>query len=101
VSTESLELAKTALLDERRDAERSFNRGLAAIAMVPVGVYGGVMLGIWLDSFLPIVIAALYTMVGGCFGGVSLLTSIFKLRRTKRELRELEDSRLPKARLLT
>jgi hypothetical protein len=100
VST-SIEVAKGALLDEQREAERAFNRGVVALVLVPIAVFGGLMLGIWLDSFLPLLVAALYTIAGGCFGVLWFFTGMVKLSRLRRELRELEDSRLPKARLLT
>jgi hypothetical protein len=100
VST-SIEGVKFALLEQHRDAELDFNRGVVALVLVPIAVFAGLMLGIWIDSFLPLVVAALYTIVGGCFGVLWFFTGMVKLRRAKRELRELEDSRLPKARLLT
>jgi Flp pilus assembly protein TadB len=100
VST-NLEVVKGALLDEQHEAELEFNRGVIALVLVPIAVFAGLMLGIWLDSFLPLLVAALYTVVGGCFGVLWFFTGMVKQRRAERELRELEDSRLPKARLLT
>jgi hypothetical protein len=100
VST-NLEVVKGALLDEQHEAELEFNRGVVALVLVPIAVFAGLMLGIWLDSFLPLLVAALYTVVGGCFGVLWFFTGMVKQRRAERELRELEDSRLPKARLLT
>jgi hypothetical protein len=97
----NLEVVKVGLLDEQHHAEREFNRGVVTLALVPITVFAGLMLGLWLDSFLPLVVAALYTIVGGCFGVLWFFTGMVKLRRARRELRELEDSRLPKARLLT
>jgi hypothetical protein len=100
VST-SIEVVKGALLDEQHEAELEFNRGVVALVLVPIAVFAGLMLGIWLDSFLPLFVAALYTIVGGCFGVLWFFTGMVRLGRARRELRELEDSRLPKARLLT
>jgi Flp pilus assembly protein TadB len=100
VST-NLEVVKGALLDEQHEAELEFNRGVVTLVLVPIAVFAGLMLGIWLDSFLPLLVAALYTVVGGCFGVLWFFTGMVKQRRAERELRELEDSRLPKARLLT
>jgi hypothetical protein len=100
VST-NLEVVKGALLDEQHEAELEFNRGVVALVLVPIVVFAGLMLGLWFDSFLPLVVSALYTIVGGCFGVLWFFTGLVKQRRANRGLRELEDSRLPKARLLT
>jgi Flp pilus assembly protein TadB len=99
VSTErqSVELV---LLEQQRDAQAMANRGLVAVALVPISIVGGIMSAMWLDSFMPIVIAALYATLGGCLGLLWLIAGFVRSRNAKRELRELDESRLPKARLL-
>ncbi len=88
------------LLEQQRDAQAMANRGLVAVALVPISIVAGLMTSMWLDSFLPIVIAALYATLGGCLGVLWLIAGFVRIRGAKRELRELDDRRLPKARLL-
>jgi hypothetical protein len=98
IDRDSLELV---LLEQRRDGESTFNRGLVAVALVPISIVGGLALAMAVDSFVPIVLAAFYTILGGCVGALWTFAGFLKLRRAKRELRELDEMRLPKARLLT
>jgi len=70
------------------------------VALVPISIVGGLMASMWTDSFLPIVLAALYATIGGCLGLLWLLAGFVRAHHAKRELRELDENRLPKARLL-
>lgn len=76
------------------------NRGLVAVALVPLSIVAGIMSAMWLDSFLPIVLAALYSTIGGCLGLLWLTAGFVRSHHAKRELRQLDEARLPRARLL-
>ena len=94
---QSIELV---LLDQEREARSLVNRGCIAIALVPVLVAASVLLGTWLDSFTPIIAAALYAVCGGTLGSFWLAAGLLRGYRARRELRELMDTRIPEARLL-
>jgi len=99
VSTDrqSLELE---LVERERGARALVARGCLAILLIPALVGISVLLGTAFDSFMPLVIAALYTVFGGALGTIWLAAGVIRGRGVKRELRELLDSRIPRARLL-
>lgn len=88
------------LLDQERDARALVNRGCVTIALIPILVSVSLLIGASFDTFMPVVVAALYAVCGGMLGSLWLGAGLLRGFRARRELRELMDSRIPKARLL-
>lgn len=76
------------------------NRGFIAIALIPILIVSSLLIAASFDTFTPIVVAALYAICGGAIGLVWLGAGLVRGRNVRRELRELDEGRLPKARLL-
>ena len=82
--------SKLVLLGSSATRQAMANRGLVAVALVPISIVAGVLSGIVARLVLPIVIAALYATLGGCLG---LLWLIARLRpRSRRQARPARGS---------
>jgi uncharacterized membrane protein len=100
VSTDDYNSAQLALVEQRCEAETTLNRGVLALALVPVLLAVGLGISVVIDAFWPLAIGTMYTVFGGFLGILWLSTGLFRVTRASRELRRL-DERIPTARLLT
>jgi hypothetical protein len=94
------EETKLALRRDFARAQRRARRGLVMVAAVPISVAIAVLLGVWFDTFAPLVAAAFYSTFGGPAGVVIGIYNGVRSRRLTMALAELEQLQLPPARLL-
>ena len=99
MSTELVDIAK--LQDEQKQAKSTIIRGFLLVILVPIVVAFGVLFSSMSDSFGPLLIASLYTVIGGAVGVASLVAGALRSRLASKQLLEIEEARIPKARLLT
>jgi hypothetical protein len=100
VSTELVPRDVAVVLEDQASARRAIGRGVILLLLIPIFVILAVALGTMFDSFGPLLVAALYTTVGGAVGVAMLGTGIVRLRIATRELDQIEAERIPRARLL-
>ena len=89
------------MLDRQLEARTMARRGFVTVALIPPAISVGILLSAWLDAATPIVLAGLYTFFGGLAGATWLGVGLFRGHRAKRQLDELLDEAIPRARLLT
>jgi len=99
VSTELVDIAL--LQEERRIARGTIVRGLTLVIVVPIAIMLGLAFSAMSGSFGPLLVASLYTVVGGAVGVASLGAGLVRLRLASKQLDQLEAERIPRARLLT
>jgi hypothetical protein len=98
VSTDR-EAAQLVWVEQRCRAEATLNRGVLALALVPVGLAAGGGVAMAIGSHVALVLAAMYTVFGGFLGVLWLVTGLLRVTRATRALRAL-DERIPTARLV-
>lgn len=99
MSTELVDIA--VLQKERAIARGTIVRGLALVVVVPIAIVLAVALSAMTGSFGPLLVASLYTVVGGAVGVASLAAGVVRLRLASKQLDQIEAERIPQARLLT
>jgi hypothetical protein len=99
VSTDRVDIA--VLQQERDIARRTIVRGVTMVLLIPIAIALGLAFGAMSDSFGPLLVASLYTIVGGAVGVASLGAGVVRLRIASKQLNQLEAERIPQARLLT
>lgn len=93
-------MVELVLLDDQLAARKTVNRSLVALAGMPIVVMLALIAGIWVDTFAPLMFAALYVLVAGVVGTLGLGVGVVRMVRAKRGLRELAEARIPTARAL-
>ncbi len=85
----------------KAEAAKTINRGVALILFIPIVIAAAVALTALFDTLWPLLIGALYTIVGALVGGMVLALGIAKHRGATRELREIDAiHQLPVARVV-
>lgn len=85
---------------ERTDGRSSIARGAILLVSIPIVSFAALLVAGSLRSIAPLLIAGAFAIVGGAAGIVSIGVGILQERGAAKALRQLEDDRLPEARLL-
>ena len=102
MSTDVHKLVDIAVLqEEQKIARRTITRGFTLVILIPISIALGLAFSMMSDSFGPLLVASLYTIIGGAVGVASLGAGLVRMRIASKQLNQIEAERIPQARLLT
>lgn len=92
---------RTDLWLQRTNARATISRAISMLLLVPVVVVTTIGICAATESFLPLIFAALYTVIGGFGGFVLLSLGLVRNQLAARELARLDERyQLPEARVV-
>jgi len=89
-----------ALVLQRQSARRRIAGGVVVTATTPIAAAIAIAVKAPF-AVMPLIVASIYMAIAGGVGLGSVGVGIMRLRKATKRMRELEDARVPKARLLT
>lgn len=85
---------------ERTNGRSSIARGAILLVSIPIVSFAALLVASGLKSIAPLLIAGAFAIIGGAAGIVSVGVGILQERGAAKALRQLEQDRIPEARLL-
>jgi len=85
---------------ERTNGRSSIARGAILLVSIPIVSFAALLVASGLRSIAPLLIAGAFAIIGGAAGIVSVGVGILQERGAAKALRQLEQDRIPEARLL-